>query len=150
MNLYDAIKGQLGQMVPFARHTGVELVSVEAGRAEARVPQTDRTANHIGTQHAGALFTLGEAASGGAAAGAFAPKILEVRPVAARASIDYRAVARGTITARAETDRPAGDLLAAYEADGKAVFGVDVILTDEDGREVSAMRVDWHFSPARR
>ncbi len=73
MTLYDVIREQISKTVPFARHAGVELVRIDDGVGEAELRQTETSVNHIGSQHAGALFTLGEAASGAAMAGALAP-----------------------------------------------------------------------------
>lgn len=53
----------------------LELVD---GKASAQLAQRDDTTNHIKTQHAGAIFTLGEAASGAAMAATLAVVILLV------------------------------------------------------------------------
>lgn len=66
---YDLIRKQLSSSVPFARHAGVEIEKIESGRATARLPFRAEGLNHLGTQHAAALFALGEAASGAAMAG---------------------------------------------------------------------------------
>ena len=83
MTLYETIRTQMTSTVPFARHAGVTITEVADGRAFARLPETPESVNHIGSQHAGALFTLGETASGAAMAGAFAQVLLAIRPVAA-------------------------------------------------------------------
>jgi acyl-coenzyme A thioesterase PaaI-like protein len=107
-------------------------------------------ANHIGTPHAGAMFTLGEAASGAAMAGAFAADLLSLRPVAAEAQIGYLKVAKGDLVAEARIEGEAEALNAALKADGKVSFPVHVAITDETGAEVTRMTVAWHVSPARR
>lgn len=81
MNPYDLIREQLGKAVPFANHVGVELIEVGDGIGVAALDQRPETSNHIQTQHAGAMFTLGEAASGAALAGAFGPMIFQARPL---------------------------------------------------------------------
>lgn len=63
MTPYDMIREPISKTVPFSSHTGIELISIENGIGEALLPAQDVTLNHIGSQHAGALFTLGEAAS---------------------------------------------------------------------------------------
>jgi acyl-coenzyme A thioesterase PaaI-like protein len=98
---YDLIRKQLGKTVPFARHASVEIEMIDKGRAVARLPFRPEGLNHIGTQHAGALFTVGEAASGAAMAGMFAPILLEIWPVAAEAAIRFLAVAMGPVRAEA-------------------------------------------------
>ena len=149
MTPYDMIKGQIDQMVPFVRHVGIELTEVGDGTAEAVLAQTDAVSNHVGTQHAGALYTLGETASGAAVAGALAPVVLATRLGATTARIDYRAGAKGTITARGRTARPGAELLETLKADGKALFSILVEMTDEAGKTVATMTVDWHASAAR-
>ena len=149
MTPYDAIKAQMSAAVPFARHAGVELTEVADGHAVARLGQTETSVNHIGSQHAGALFTLGEAASGAAMAGALAPVLMGVRPVAARAEIAYTKVAKGTITAEAHTSEAGEALLARLEAEGRVQFGVDVTLRDEAGQQVATLTVAWHVSRPR-
>ena len=149
MTPYDAIRAQMASAVPFATHAGVELTEIGDGHAAARLVQSGTSVNHIGSQHAGALFTLGEAASGGAMAGAFAPVLLTVRPVAARAEIAYLRIARGTITAEAETTEAGETLRAALEAEGRARFAVDVTLRAESEETVATMRVAWHVSRPR-
>ena len=143
MTPFDIIREQLGKAVPFARHAGVILTHVEQGLARAELGQTAESINHIGTQHAGALFTLGETASGGAMAGMFADRILNVRPIASEAQIRYTRLAKGRIAAEGRAVGSRESLIAALERDGKVSFDVTVGMTDAEGREVATMRVSW-------
>ena len=143
MTPFEIIQEQLGRAVPFARHAGVKLTHVEQGLARAELEQTAESINHIGTQHAGALFTLGETASGGAVAGVFADRILNVRPIAGEAQIRYTRLAKGRIAAEGRVVGPRENLIATFERDGKASFDVTVGMTDAEGREVATMRVSW-------
>lgn len=144
MNPYDMIRTHLTQAIPFAAHVGVVLGDIGDGVATATLEQRNETSNHIGSQHAGAMFTLGEAASGAALAGALAPVILEVRPVAAGASISYVKIAKGLLTAHATTARPGADLLAELKAQGKVAFDIEVDVRDADEDTVVRMTVAWH------
>lgn len=139
----ELLRTMLGTAVPFAGHAGVELVEVGDGVAAALLPEAPTTLNHVGSQHAGALFTCAEAASGGAMAGALAEKILEVRPLVKTAEIRYRKVAHGTIRADAATATSGDEIRAGLAATGKVEVVVDVVLTDESGVEVATVRVDW-------
>ena len=147
--IYDMIRSQIARSVPFARHAGVEIDTIGNGRASAHLPFRPEGLNHIGTQHAAALFALGEAASGAAMAGAFAPILLEVRPVAAEASIRYFGLAKGAVTADARVEAEPDALLAAMKIDGKVRFPIVVSLKGEDGIEIGEMTVDWHVSKKR-
>lgn len=145
MTIFEMVRAQLAKTVPFATHVGVEIAEVANGQATARLEQTPTTVNHIASQHAGALFTLGEAASGAAMAGAFAARLAAIRPVAGSAEIRYTRVAKGTITARATIDQDVDGLTAKLDAEGKIAFDVHVRMTDEAGEDVANMKVAWHL-----
>ncbi|AYE86217.1 MAG: DUF4442 domain-containing protein [Sulfitobacter sp.] len=149
MTPYDMIKAHLDTAVPFAAHVGVKLLKIGDGTASAELVQRHETSNHIGTQHAGAMFTLGEAASGAAMAGAIAPVIMDMRPVAAMGQITFKKIAEGTLTAHAETSRPGAELLTALQEDGKVAFDVAVDIQNEAGETVVEMQVNWHVSAKR-
>lgn len=149
MDPYEIIKTHLGQAVPYATHTGVELVEITDGTATAQLAQRSETENHIKGQHEGAMFTLGEAASGAAVAGALAPVILQMRPVAAMAEITYRKFAQGTLTAVARTSRASADLMAEIKAEGKTAFDVMIDIRNADDDTVVEMKVNWYVSPTR-
>lgn len=146
MTPFDALKAQLSVAVPFAAHVGVELETISAGEATATLGQTRETSNHIATMHAGALFTLAEAASGAAMAGLFLERLAGVRPVAASATIDFVKPARGAVTAHAAVDAEGAELLAALASEGRVRFPVKVRMVNAEGREVARMSVDWHVS----
>lgn len=141
---YDMIRTHLGTAVPFANTVGVTLTALGDGTGEATLEQRAETSNHIGSQHAGAMFTLGEAASGAAVAGAWAPVILQCRPVAKDARIKYVKIAKGTLTATGTTSRPGAEILAELQTEGKVVFDVAVIIADAPGDTVCEMSVAWH------
>lgn len=146
MSPFDALRAQLSAVVPFAAHVGVALREIAPGEASATLDQTHSTSNHIATMHAGALFTLAEAASGAAMAGLFLERLAQLRPVAASATIDFVKPAKGTITARAAVEGDKAALFAALDAEGKVRFPVRIRMEDAEGREVARMSVDWHVS----
>lgn len=142
----EMILEHLRHGVPFASHVGVELLSMDEGVGEARLEEQPQGLNHVATHHAGALFTLAEAASGAAMAGAFLPVLATIRPVTANAAIRYLRPARGTITATAQVETPAATLLDQLKASGKVEFRVGVVLRNSTGKEVASMDVDWNVS----
>lgn len=146
MTPFDALKAQLSAVVPFAAYVGVEIREVAAGKATTALDQSRDTSNHIATMHAGALFTLAEAASGAAMAGLFLERLAGLRPVAASSTIDFVKPAKGAIQAHAEVDAEPAQLFAALDAEGKVRFPIKVRMEDAEGREVARMSVDWHVS----
>ena len=69
---YEPMRSGLEQAIPFNRHLGLQVLEVADGRGVVLLPEGDELMNHVGSQHAGGLFSAGEAASGGAFVGAFA------------------------------------------------------------------------------
>jgi uncharacterized protein (TIGR00369 family) len=141
---FDAIAKGMAMAVPFAGHLNLEFVEISAGEAKVRLPRRPELMNHVGSQHAGALFTLAETASGGAFVGAFAIRMGDVTPLARSAEIQYLKIASGPITATATLGIEAADALATLDAEGKVEFPCEVVLTDESGKEVATATVHWH------
>ena len=81
--VYEILRRRLGKIIPLNQVLGIEIVSIGDGVAQARLPFRSEVTNHIGSVHATAIFGLAEAASGAALAGAFAPVVMSIRPVAA-------------------------------------------------------------------
>lgn len=146
MTPFDALKAQLSVGVPFAAHVGIAISDIGVGSATATLDQSQSTSNHVATMHAGALFTLAEAASGAAMAGMFLERLAGVRPVAASATIDFLKPARGTIRAAARVQGTKAALFAALDDAGKVRFPVNIAILDEKDREVGRMVVEWHLT----
>jgi acyl-coenzyme A thioesterase PaaI-like protein len=142
---YEAVRAGLEQAIPYNQFIGLEVLEVGEGVGVVRLPEADNLKNHVGSQHAGALFSAGEAASGGAFVGAFAERMGEITPLARNAEIDYLKLAKGPITATARLAEEKTALLERLEADGKVEFPVSVELVDEQGNTVAAMTVRWHI-----
>lgn len=144
MTDFDAIAQGMTQAVPFAGYLGLEITKVGEGEAVVRLPERDELKNHVGSQHAGGLFTVAEAASGAAFVGAFAERLGEVTPLARNAEISYEKLAKGPIDAKATLGVDRGEALATLDADGKVVFPCEIELTDSEGRRVATATVHWH------
>lgn len=140
----EAIRAGLQAAIPYNVHLGLEVAEVAAGRGVVRLPDRPDIRNHVGSQHAGALFSAGEAASGAAFVGAFADRLGDVTPLAEGAEIAYRKVAHGVITATARLDTPADELLATIDDEGVVRFAVDVELKNAKDDVVAEMTVRWH------
>ena len=140
---FDALRAGMDAAVPFNAHLGLEITEMGPGRATVLLPDDDRTRNHVGSQHAGGLFSAAEAASGGAFVGGFAERLAELRPLASEASIKYTKLAEGPIEATATLDG-IDELVATLDGEGKVSFPVEVELTNSDGDTVATATVQWH------
>jgi uncharacterized protein (TIGR00369 family) len=141
---FDAIAKGMTQAVPFAGFLGVEVTSLAEGEATALLPERDELKNHVGSQHAGALFSVAETASGAAFVGTFAERMGDVTPLARKAEIAYEKIAKGPIEARATLAMPKDEALATLDREGKVEFPCEVVLSDADGNRVATATVGWH------
>lgn len=141
---FEAVRAGLEQAIPFNKYLGLEVVGVADGSGSVRLPEDPNLLNHVGSQHAGALFSAAEAASGAAFVGAFLERMGEITPLAKAASIQYRKIAKGPIVATGTLGEPKDALLARLDSDGRVVFTIDVSLRDGDDVEVATVTVDWH------
>ncbi len=144
MSIYEMIRDHMDASVPFAKMTGVELVEVSPERGVARLRKRPEVENHIQTMHAGAMFTLGEAASGAALGGVLGDQLMAARPVAADASIKYLKTGKTDLTATATANSDAEAIRKDLEEVGKVVFDINVAITDAEGVTVAEMVVNWH------
>ncbi len=141
---YEAVRAGLEQAIPFNVHLGLEVTELAPGRGVVTLPDRDELRNHVGSQHAGALFAAGEAASGGAFVATFAERLAELTPLAERADIAYRALAMGAITATGTLEQAPEELFAELEREGRVRFPIAVELTDAGGKTVAEMTVHWY------
>jgi acyl-coenzyme A thioesterase PaaI-like protein len=141
---YTAVAAGLTQAIPFNVHLGIETTTVAQDHGAVRLPDDERLRNHVGSQHAGALFAAGEAASGAAFVGAFLDIMGEITPLAESAEIAYKKLAKGEITATGRFTEDADALKAKLNDDGRIRFPVKVEMTSEDGTVVAEMTVNWY------
>ncbi|MES2315971.1 MAG: PaaI family thioesterase [Pseudomonadota bacterium] len=147
--VYDRIKQQMMETLPFVQLLGIKIDEIGAGTSRVSMPFESKLANHLGTPHAGALFTLAETASGAAMAGGFADLIMGLRPVAKESRIQYQKVAKGATRAEGRVPGDIAALKATLKADGKVAFPVEVDIFDEAGTLAAQVQVDWYLSEKR-
>jgi acyl-coenzyme A thioesterase PaaI-like protein len=141
---YTAVAAGLSQAIPFNVHLGLETTTVAEDHGEVRLADDERLRNHVGSQHAGGLFSAGEAASGAAFVGAFLDIMGEITPLAESAQIAYKKLAKGEITATARFTENSEELKAKLAADGRVRFPINVEMTNAEGTVVAEMTVNWY------
>ena len=141
----QALLDGLRAAVPYNVHLGLEYVAIEPGRCTVRLPDDERLRNHVGSQHASGLFSLGEAASGGAFTSAFAEQLAELRPLVTKAEIAYSKLALGASAAEAAIDEPLASIAQRLDNEGVVIFEVAVAMRDVHENEVAQMSVHWRM-----
>ncbi|GAB2707253.1 DUF4442 domain-containing protein [Kitasatospora kifunensis] len=137
----------LASTVPMARTLNLEYLETTPERAVLRLPDQPDYHNHVGGPHAGAMFTLGESASGCIVLAAFGDQLSRAVPLAVSAEIAYRKLAMGEVTATATLGRPIAEIIAELDAGQRPEFPVAVEITRADGAVTGEMSVLWTLRP---
>ncbi|MDP4014488.1 MAG: DUF4442 domain-containing protein [Candidatus Nanopelagicales bacterium] len=145
----EAVKAGLPAQVPMVATLGLEFVDLTPTTAVMRMPDNSAYRNHVGGPHAGAMFTLGESASGALVLANFGEHLGEVVPLAVEARIRYLKLALGPVTATARMSRDAEDVLAELAEGKRPEFRVDIDIAAEDGTRTGEMTVVWTLKPIR-
>lgn len=140
-------------VVPFNDQARIELIDKSGGVARTRIGDHHELTNHLGTVHGGALFTVGEAASGhafmDAVYAAVGEGITTLTAVVKTACINFLKPAKGAVDASATLATPIAEVLAKMETDGRATATVNVTLTNSEGAVVAELIVEWHLRRRR-
>jgi acyl-coenzyme A thioesterase PaaI-like protein len=137
----------LAATVPMARTLNIEFLETTPEKAVVTLPDQGEYHNHVGGPHAGAMFTLGETASGAIVLAAFADQLARAVPLAVRAEIGYRKLAMGAVTATATLGRPVADVVAELDAGRRPEFPVSIEIRRSDGAVTGEMTVVWTLRP---
>ncbi|MCB9668640.1 MAG: DUF4442 domain-containing protein [Alphaproteobacteria bacterium] len=138
----DAIRHMLPKLVPFIRHVGLTIDEVGPGTATASLVSRPEVHNHLATVHAGALYTTGESATGAVVLSLFGDLFPNVFIALKAATVAHTKARAGDLVARATLVGDAREVRAAFDADGKVDFDVDVVFT-VDGAETANVRYTW-------
>ncbi len=147
--VYERIKQQMMSTLPFVSLLGIRIDEIGPGTSRVSMPEDPKLNNHLGSQHAGALFTLAETASGAAMAGGFADLIMNLRPVAKESRIQYLKLAKGATRANGRVPGDITALKQVLQSEGKVAFPVEVELFDSEDTLVTQVQVDWYLSMKR-
>ena len=138
----QAIKESLPSMVPMVGTLDLAFIELTADSAIMKLPDQPAFRNHLGGPHAGAMFTLGESASGALVLANFADRLESVIPLAVSAEIRYRAVAMGEVTAEARMLATPVDVLKSLDEGERPEFDIHIGFTSS-GRDTGQMSVTW-------
>ncbi|MBI3071148.1 MAG: YiiD C-terminal domain-containing protein [Deltaproteobacteria bacterium] len=130
--------------LPYVKKLGVKLEEGGGNRAFLRLPWDPTNTNHVGTLHAGALFTFAETAGG--AGILFSFDLSKVRLLAKQATIEYKRLVTGDVTS--EVVVPPADVarvMAEVDAGGRATYDLRVTLKDDSGEAAALVSITYHF-----
>ncbi|MET9773097.1 DUF4442 domain-containing protein [Streptomyces sp. NPDC006367] len=137
----------LAATVPMVRTLNLEYLETTPEKAVLALPDQPEYHNHVGGPHAGAMFTLGESASGAIVLAAFGDQLPRAVPLLVTAEIAFRKLALGPVTATATLGRPVADVVAELDEGKRPEFPVSVAIRREDGAVTGEMTVVWTLRP---
>ncbi|MFI1914004.1 YiiD C-terminal domain-containing protein [Nocardia sp. NPDC020380] len=141
---YEYLRSVSQEIVPFGRHVGTIVTEITSDHAIVEIPALDEVRNHMGTVHAGALFTAADIAGAAAFVGAVATRLHTVERLVLRGGSDsYRKPAQGRIRAVASVDlRELFVILAATES-GRYELAAKAVLLDDNEATVAKFTFDY-------
>lgn len=131
-------------MVPFAATIGVEVVEATPTAATCTLAFRPDLGNHVGTPHAGVVFSLAESCSGAVAGAMLGDKLMSGLIVVLKStSIRYRRPVAGAATATAKLLGDPAEIIAAIESEGRADFDIEVHIVGENGGDGAFGTFTW-------
>ena len=146
----EAVKVGFPQAVPMVGTLTLEFVELDERNATMRLPDQSAFHNHVGGPHAGAMFTLGESASGALVLANFGDRLADATPLAVESQIRYLKLAMGPVTATARMVRTGEEVLAELDAGGRPEFLVEIEINDATGVTTGEMTIVWTLKPNRK
>lgn len=153
---FELLRSRSDGIVPFGKLVGTVITELSAHEAVVEIGGDRSGQNHMGTVHAGAIYTAADIAGAAAFVGAAATRLASIERLVLRsATANYRKPATGVLRTVATVDsRELAPILAAtaagrheltakawvHNADGVVVakFGFDYVVDVSAGDEVSA------------
>ncbi|MEU6225079.1 DUF4442 domain-containing protein [Streptomyces sp. NPDC047042] len=142
-----SIGERLTATVPMVRTLNLEYLEITPEKAVVALPDQDEYRNHVGGPHAGAMFTLGESASGAVVLAAFGDQFSRAVPLPVTADIAFKKIALGPVKATATLGRPVAEVVAELDEGKRPEFPVTVAIQREDGAITGEMTVVWTLRP---
>jgi acyl-coenzyme A thioesterase PaaI-like protein len=146
--LVDAMNGSMESTIPTAHQLGIKVVEARRGHAATTVP-VEGNGNHFGVIYAGVQFTVAEILGGIIAVSTF--DAAKYFPLVRSVDIQFVAMAKTPLRAEATLDEDTiSRVTAEADANGKADYTLDAVVTDAEGRVVSTTRGLYQLRAHRR
>ena len=143
MNFPEMSKAMFN-MMPFLKNIGVKIAYVEKGKVRVELPFEEGITNHLGTVHAGAIYTIAE--TGGGLVITSAATSADIWGVAKSGHIKYKKPAKSMIYVEEEVDPEwVAEKFNTALTEGKADIPFTVHVRDENGDVVAEVEFIYHI-----
>ena len=135
--------GSIHAQSPYTAHVGIDVQPSASGIGSVTVPEGEYLNNHVGSRHAGALFSIGDATASALLEATF-PSDFVCSLAMGQEQISYERMAKGPLRATARLGEGTGtDAILAIGSGRVPSFDVDVEMVDDDDRVVALMKVEY-------
>jgi acyl-coenzyme A thioesterase PaaI-like protein len=135
--------GSIQASSAYTEHVGIEVQPSASGIGAVTVPEGEHLNNHVGSRHAGALFSMGDAAAAALLEATFPSDFVRTL-VSGHQKISYERMAKGPLRACARLADGTGiDAVLTIGAGRVSSFEVEIEIVDEDDRVVALMSVEY-------
>ena len=143
MNAEQKMEQRLRKAFPLYDFIGLKVLAL-GDEVKFSIPLSQNNKNHLGSMHAGILFSLGEI-TGGIAVTQY-KALSNATIVARRGEIEYVSIGREEISATASMNQVLLTKIASEIAHvGKSNFPIAVALENSDGRLVCNMQIEFQL-----
>ncbi len=141
---YDLLRQRSDDIVPFGKHVGTVITAVTPDEAVVEIGGERSGQNHMGTVHAGAIYTAADIAGAAAFVGAAATRLARVERLVLRsATATYRKPATGVLTTIAAVDKRELAPILAATTDGRHELTAKAGVHNADGVVVAKFGFDY-------
>jgi len=136
------LSSTIEERIPFLKDMGIKILGMDTGQVKLMMEFTPHNKNHIGTSHAGAIFTFGETCGGVAVRTAI--DISKYYFVVKDSQIKYLKPVTETIYSEANIPEDIQEKMREeLEKNGKATCFLSLTLYNEKGETVAEMNLTY-------
>ena len=131
--------------IPYNGFLGIQASAKEGYILE--LANKDNLSNHLGTMHAGALFSLAEATSGEFLLRQFHNSEMDIIPVVRKVDIKYSRPAESVVYSTADfVENSPDEVDAELRERGKVIVNVKVELYNEKHERTAVSNIHWFLA----
>lgn len=134
----------LSWISPFNAHLRAKMLEWTDRRCHIKLVRRRGVRNHVGSIHAGALFTLGETCAGLVIVRNF--PFEKYRPLMSDVKVSYSKQARGDVTGEAEVLPEEISRIMSVISDGEIPFTeISTVIRNKDGETIAVVGTTWQI-----
>lgn len=143
---FKALAEGFTSVIPFTSKLGMQVEEARQGYVRMVLPFDATNANHVGSLHAGAIFTLLETAAGLALVSALGELAMRVLVTGAKISYSRKIIGKAIVVAEIPPEL-VERVTMEIAAQGKAFFSYTVRVVDEAGEAAAECTFDYRMKP---